>query len=142
VTALERDLQLDEPRPESLQLGAVFGAQLVPGASEVAEPVLQEPGTFAGEALGFIGIGEGPNGLIEILAEGERHPPLVQPLLGLGAGVAHIGVDVNLADETRAPVGGPSLGGRILEGLERRGEGWSRCARDRTSDMLIGPGEA
>ena len=121
--ALEGDLDLDEPRAEPLQLGAVLGAQLVAGTAEVAQPVGEQPGPLAFERFRLVGVGEGAHGPIQVVAEDERHAPLVDALFGIVAGVAHGGIGMDLAHEAGSAVGFHQRGRGKLERLERGVEG-------------------
>ena len=113
--ALERDLDLDEPGAQSLELGPLLGRQLLAGAPEVAQPEVEEPAALAGQLPGLVGCGERADGLEQVAAEGDRHAPLVEPLLRLVAGVAHGGIGVDLAHEGAAAVCTDELGAGQLE---------------------------
>ena len=113
--ALEGDLHLDEAGAQPFQLRALVGAELVAGATEVAQPVLQQPSALALQGPRLIGVGEGANGVVQVGAEDDRHAPLVDPLLGLVAGVAHGGIGVDLAHEGAAAVGLDQLRAGQLE---------------------------
>ena len=49
--ALERDLDLDEPRPQPLGACAIVGRQLMARAAEVTEPVFEQPGPLSGRSF-------------------------------------------------------------------------------------------
>ena len=69
--ALERDLDLDQPGAQSLELGSLLGRQLVAGTPEVAQPEVEEPAALAGQLLGLVRCGECADGL-EQVARGRR----------------------------------------------------------------------
>ena len=102
--ALEGDLDLHEAGAQALELRALVGAELVAGPAEVSQPVLQEPGALALQGTCLIGVGEGADRFVQVGAEDDSHPPLVESLLGVVAGVSDGGIGVDLAHEGAAAV--------------------------------------
>ena len=136
--ALEGDLHLDEAVAQPLELGALVGAELMAGPTEVSQPVLQQPSALALQRSCLVGLGEGANRVVQVGPEDDRHAPLVQELLGLIARVAHGGIDMDLAHEGAAAVGPDELSARQLEGQEGVIEGGGAGARHGAGDVLVG----
>ena len=70
--------------------------ELVAGATEVTQPVLDQAGSLTGQAVGLVRAGESPNRLVQVGAEDERDAPLVDALLRLRPGVTDGLVRVHL----------------------------------------------
>ena len=119
--AIEGDLQLYQPVLQPLQLGAGVVVELVPGAPEVTQPVVEQPAAGAFERGGPCGVGVGDQRLVDRAAEGQVGGPLVEAFLGLAGGDAHLRVRVHLRHEGPGAAGVPDHGDRPLEGGKRVG---------------------
>jgi hypothetical protein len=95
----------------------------VAGTPKVAQPMLEQTGALAFEGAGCIGLAVGAHRPIQVVAEDERHAPLVDPLLRFIAGIAHRRIGVDLAHEAGPAVGPDQLGAGQLERQQRGLEG-------------------
>ena len=138
--AIEGDLQLDQPVLQPLQLGAGGVVELVPGAPEVTQPVVEQPAAGAFERGGPFGVGVGDQRLVDRAAEGEVGGPLVEAFLGLAGGDAHLRVGVHLRHEGSGTAGVPDHGDRPLEGGEGVGGVDGGDQGVRLGDRLVGEG--
>jgi hypothetical protein len=138
--ASEGDLQLHQAGAQPLQLGALRRLQLVPRAPQVAHPVLQQELALSRERGGLIGRGEGADRAVHVVAEDDRHAPLVDPLLGGMPRLAHGGIGMDVAHECAASIADRHLAAGQLQRAERGVEAGVAGGGHRSLDEGVGAG--
>ena len=133
---LERNLDLDEAVSQRFELVSLGPVQLLPCAAEVAQPVLQETRPLPAESLSVVCRGECTDRLEQVAAEGDGDPPFAEALLRIGAGVAHIGIGVDLSHECADAIGPHEVCPGKLERQQGGVERWRR--RDGTRHERVG----
>ena len=138
---LEGRRQLHEAPLEGAHLLACPGVQAVPGSAQVAHEAVEQAARLAVERSGLRARGEGEDRRREVLPEREVHPPAVEPLLGLLAGVADGRVDVDPGHEGAGRVAGGDARIRLVERQQDGREGAPPAGRDGGRDERFGLGE-
>ena len=125
--SLEADFEFHQPGPKRAQLGSFGRRQVLAGAAEFALPMVEEPGTLAGDVGCFPGCGEGSNGRVEIVPEWQLNAPFREQLLGGRAGFTDLGVGMDVPHERSAAVADRRLAERVVQGSQRPVEGRTVC---------------
>ena len=141
---LEGGFQGHDARRDRPDLVAGGGRQVVPGAPQVAPPVLEQP-AFLALHLGCVrrpGVGGDRGG--HVIAQRQRAPPGGHALVGRMGGRAHLRVRMDSDHEGAPPVRRPQVAERAVESaddtLEGRPIGFGRGAR--RGDLRIPPPQA
>ena len=138
---LEGGRQLHEAPLEGAYLRAGPGVQAVPGSTQVAHEAVKQAARLTVEARRLRARGEGEDRRREVLAEREVHPPAVEPLLGLLAGIPDGRVDVDPGHEGAGRVAGGDARIRLVERQQDGREGAPPAGRDGGHDERFGLGE-
>ena len=138
---LEGGRQLHEAPLEGAYLLAGPGVQAVPGSTQVAHEAVEQAARLTFEARGLRARGEGEDRRREVLPEREVHPPVVEPLLGLLAGIPDGRVDVDPGHEGAGRVAGGDARIRLVERQQDGREGAPPAGRDGGHNERLGLGE-